>query len=334
MGCCDLRSESMSTKRIALMFAAAGLLAGCETARVAPPSAPDRTNTPAPPRETPPPETPTPAPPPVPPPPASPAAQQQAQKIAMQAVELLEVGNEGQATIELQRALEIDPYNKLALNLMRQITADPQATLGRESFAYTVRPSDTLSRIAKTFMGDAFAFYILARYNGIEVPRRVASGQVIRIPGKAPPPGSEPPHAPPSPPTPPAPAPAPVPVPAPAPAPAPVPPPPAPPPPAPTAGEVAFARGEAAEKAGRLDAAFEEFQAAATLNHPGAAARASRARSNLITARLRQAREAMASQNPKAAIPLYDRVLVLDPGNDTAKLERQRAVELVKKTGG
>jgi Tfp pilus assembly protein PilF len=71
----------------------------------------------------------------VPPPPASPAAQQQAQKIAMQAVELLEVGNEGQATIELQRALEFDPYNKLALNLMRQITADPQATLGRESFA-------------------------------------------------------------------------------------------------------------------------------------------------------------------------------------------------------
>jgi tetratricopeptide (TPR) repeat protein len=252
--------------------------------------------------------------------------QQQAQKIAMQAVELLEAGNERQATIELQRALELDPYNKLAPNLLRQITADPQATLGRESFAYTVRPSETLSGIARRFLGDIYAFYILARYNGIEVPRKVASGQVIRIPGKAPPPGSDPPHPPPpSPPT--------QPPPPPSPAPAPVPPPPAPPPPAPSAGEVAFARGEAAEKSGRLDAAYEDYKAAAAVGYPGAAAGVARARSNLITTRLRKAREAMASQNPKAAIPLFDSVLALDPGNDTAKLERQRAVEICRKTG-
>ena len=313
----------MSTKRFALMFAAAGLLAGCETARVAPPRAPDRATQPAPPNEPPPPEAPPPARPPLPPVPVTPGAQQQAQKTAMQAVELLEAGNEGQARIELQHAFELDPGNKLALNLMRQITADPQATLGRESFAYTVRPSDTLSGIARRFLGDVYAFYILARYNGIEVPRRVASGQVIRIPGKAPPPVSDSPR--PSSPTP---------APVPAPAPAPVPPPPAPPAPAPSAGEAVFARGEAAERGGRLDTAFEDFQAAAALSHPGAAARASQIRITLVTTRLRQAREAMASQKPKAAIPLYDRVLTLDPGNDTAKLERQRAVELVKKTGG
>ena len=99
-------------------------------------------------------------------------------------------------------------------------------------------------------------------------------------------------------------------------------------------GELAFKRGEAAEKAGRLDTAYEEFQAAAALDHPGAAARASTVRSTLIASRLRQARQEMANQNPKAAVPLYDRVLELDPGNDSAKLERQRAVELVKKTGG
>jgi hypothetical protein len=53
----------------------------------------------------------------------------------MQAVDLLEAGNEEQATVEVQHALERDPNNKLALSLMRQITFDPQATLGREWFA-------------------------------------------------------------------------------------------------------------------------------------------------------------------------------------------------------
>ena len=249
----------------------------------------------------------------------------------MQVVELLEAGNEEQAKTELQRALELDPNNKLALNLMRQITADPQVTLGRESFAYTVRPSDTLSRIAGRYLGDIYSFYILARYNGIEVPKKVASGQVIRIPGKAPPPGSEAPRPAAQLPAPPAPAAGSVATPAPMPA---APPSPPPPPPPPSVGELAFKRGEAAEKAGRLDAAYEEFQAAAALDHPGAAARATTVRGTLVASRLRQARQEMANQNPKAAIPLYDRVLTLDPGNDTAKLERQRAMELVKKTGG
>ena len=156
-----------------------------------------------------------PATPPAAPLPPSPAQQAQAQKTAMQVVELLEAGNEDQATVELRRALELDPNNKLALNLMRQITADPQATLGRESFAYTVRPSDTLSRIAGRYLGDIYAFYILARYNGIQVPKRVSSGQVIRIPGKAPPPGRT--AARPAPQQPPSPAPAPAPAAAPAP---------------------------------------------------------------------------------------------------------------------
>ena len=38
---------------------------------------------------------------------------------------LLEVGNEEQARSELQNALALDPNNKLALNLMRQMTEDP-----------------------------------------------------------------------------------------------------------------------------------------------------------------------------------------------------------------
>ncbi|MFG5409508.1 LysM domain-containing protein [Piscinibacter sakaiensis] len=114
-----------------------------------------------------------------------------AQKLAMAAVEMLEAGNEDQARQEISAALAADPANRLAQSLQRQITVDPQAALGRESFAYTVRPTDTLSRIAGRFLNDIFSFYLLARYNDIKVPRQVAAGQVIRIPGKAPPPGAD-----------------------------------------------------------------------------------------------------------------------------------------------
>ena len=123
--------------------------------------------------------------------------------MALAAVGMLESGHEDEAKAELQRALATDPNNKLALNLMRQIAADPVAALGRESFSYTVRPNETLSMIAARFMGDLYSFYILARYNGIAVPRQVAGGQVLRIPGKAPPPtaaAKESPRAEPAPP--------------------------------------------------------------------------------------------------------------------------------------
>jgi len=182
-------------KRHALLIVAACVLAACDT----PPRAPAEPATPGP---TEPQPSPAPSPSPTPPPPSGPAtpvAQQQAQKAALAAAEMLESGNEEPARAELKRALGMDPQNKLALNLTRQMAADPLATLGRESFVYTVRPSDTMSRIAQRFLGDVYAFYILSRYNDIKVPKQVSSGQVIRIPGKAPPPSQTSPAATPEP---------------------------------------------------------------------------------------------------------------------------------------
>ncbi len=106
------------------------------------------------------------------------------------ALELLEHGNPEQAGIELQRALQIEPSHRMSRDLMRQISADPVATLGRESFAYRVQAGESLSRIAQRFMGDLHLFYILARYNDIKVPRQIAGGQLIRVPGKAPQPAA------------------------------------------------------------------------------------------------------------------------------------------------
>lgn len=306
------------TKHALLLSTATCLLVACQT----PPQAPDAEPAPAP--VAPPPRPAEPAPPPVPTGPASPAAQAQAQKTAMVAVNLLETGREDQARVELQNALTLDPANKLALNLMRQLTVDPVATLGRESFAYTVRSSDTLSQIAGRFMGDIYAFYILARYNDIKVPRQVAGGQVIRIPGKAPPPGTlerearraaeAPTPAPPpaAPPTPAAP----------------------PPPPEPTAGMLALRSAETAERAGDLERAAAEYKRAASLDQPAAAGKAEDVRKRLVSRYTVNARTAFVKQDLNGSIRAWDKVLELDPNNDTAKLERQKALMLQKKVEG
>ena len=257
--------------------------------------------------------------------PVTPAAQQQAQKLALATADLLESGNEEQARTELKRALGLDPQNKLAQNLTRQMAADPVTALGRESFAYTMRPSDTLSRIAGRFLGDVYAFYILARYNDIKVPKQVSSGQVIRIPGKAPPPGSvaanPPPPAEPVPRAPPPSLPS---IPAPAPAPAP-PPAAAPQPPEPTPGERAMRNAASAERAADLPRARIEYLKAASFNQPGAAAKAEQLRTQLISRYSLNARSALARQDLDGAILNWQRVLELDPENPTARLELERA---------
>jgi LysM repeat protein len=231
----------------------------------------------------------------------------------MNAADLLESGHEEQARVELQKALALDLGNKLANNLMRQLTADPIATLGRDFFVYVVKPGDTLSSIAGRFLGDTYAFYLLARYNEIKVPRQVAGGQQIRIPGKG----------------------------------APL---------EPTTAERDLARplktpegsadtaamgqspglralltAEAAERAGNLDRALEEYRRAASLDQPAATAKAEDVRKRLIDRHTLAARTAFARQDLAGSIRAWDRVLDLDPSNGTAMLERQKAERLKQK---
>ncbi len=122
-------------------------------------------------------------------------AKAEAQKLAIQAVDLLQNGDEAGARGVLDKALTYDPANDLARKLMDQIKADAQAELGPTFFRYTVQRDDSLSKIAQTYMGDRFKFYILAKYNDIPNPSRLAAGQVIKVPGKqpaAPPPSARP----------------------------------------------------------------------------------------------------------------------------------------------
>jgi tetratricopeptide (TPR) repeat protein len=294
----------MFSKRLILLCASATLLGACAvpTVKSPPPSAPpEPVKVEAPPA------------PPVLQPPSTP---QQAQKLAMAAADLLETGNEEQAKAELQRVLAGDPSNKLAQNLLRQITADPVALLGRESFPYTVRANETLSRIAGRFLGDIYSFYILARYNDIKIPRQVSGGQVIRIPGKAPPPGTldAEPRRTDKPATG------------------------APTPPAasaasePSTWEKALNSADAAEKRGDLERAYNDYRTATGGElSTEALAKSESLRRRLVQRYTVNARSAFAKQDLDGAIRHWDRVLQLDPSNDTARLEQQKARALKEK---
>ena len=255
--------------------------------------------------------------PPTPAVPTSPSAQQQAYKAALSAASILESGSEDQARAELLRALALDPNSKLAQSLMHQITADPIATLGRESFAYTLRSGDTLSSVAERFLGDRFTFYLLARYNDIKVPRQVAAGQTMRVPGKTPSPFPSP--KPETKVTPQAeannepPAPTPVPI----------------RPAEPTPGERALQKAEAAERSGDLALALAELRRASTLDPPPD--KIAQLQQRLVSRFTHDARSAFAKQDLDGSIRNWDRVLTIDPGNDTAQLEKQRSIALKEK---
>jgi hypothetical protein len=319
-------------RHLELLFAITCLLAGCAQAPVAPP----------PPTASPlyPPAAPTAPTEPVAPPPSlyPPVAAAMVPKYITSAIADLENGHEESARQQLQRVLATEPNNAKAQHLLKQIVEDPEARYAGEPVCtYVVQRDDKLSTIAERLWPDhnVMSFYALAKYNHIEVPKQVAVGQTLRIPSRscatAPAPARDASRTaktnlPASPPPPPAPVPPPPPPP-PAPAPPPPPPPPAPPPP-PTPGELAMQGGQAAEKRGDLEGALAEYRRAAAQNQAGATAKVEDVRRKLVQRYTNEALTAKAKQDPDGTIRGWDRVLAVDPGNDSAKLGRQEALNL------
>jgi len=171
---------------IAIGLAVLALIAGCAAPEPVKPPPPVAKPEPEP--EPPAPE-PEPQPEPAPKAPArplltGPAAKAEVQKILNQAFNWLDGGEEEKARVELEYARQLEPDNKQVACLLRGITADPVATLGKEYTSYTVRPGELLGTIARRALGDVCEFYILARYNQIKVPKQLSAGQTIRIPGR------------------------------------------------------------------------------------------------------------------------------------------------------
>jgi LysM repeat protein len=291
-------SRPAARQRVLLALAGLALLAGCGSARKpAPPPPPAM----APPPPSPPPVAVAPSPPP-PAPPAAPRVEPVADVAAAvrQLQGHLQDGDAAAGEALARRILATEPGQPTATSLLRQIESDPVQLLGRESHAHVVRPGESLSSIARDRLRDASLFYVLARYNGIKVPRQLAAGQTIRVPGRAPvaAPAASPPPAP-------APAPAPAPTPAPAPAQAPQPPAPAPapeppPPPAPAPAPTPAPAPVVDDK-------------------------------TRIPALLRQARTLVARQDLCGGVRVYDQVLSIDGGHAAARAERQRAVDLIER---
>lgn len=205
------------------------------------------------------------------------------------AADLLQDGDAAAALELAQRVLAVEPRNAQALSYVRQIETEPVTLLGRESHAYVVRPGDSLSSIARDRLRDPYLFYALARYNHIKVPKQLAAGQTIRVPGRAPVAAAPAPASPPTAPAEATPAPAAAPAPAPVPVPAPAASPPPPPAPAPPPPEPLSVR---------------------------------------INALMREGRGHMARQDLCNAVRSFDKVLALDPNHGPARSERQRALDL------
>lgn len=103
-------------------------------------------------------------------------------------VDALQHGDGQKAKPLLQQVLVLEPGHKNAASLLQQIDANPAEMLGKEKFPYKVQQGETLSLIARRFLGDHFKFYILARYNDIVLSDNLEAGRIINIPGKKPPP--------------------------------------------------------------------------------------------------------------------------------------------------
>ena len=299
----NTKSLVFGVRIMAVGLVAATILAGCATPPPAPAPAPVPEAAPAP------------VPAPAPAPELTPAqAKSQAQRLALDAVDQLQNGDESAARVTLDKAVALDPANDLAKKLQDQIKADAQKELGPVFFRYTVQRDDSLSKLAQQYLGDRFRFYILAKYNDMASPNKLAAGQVIKIPGRAPatPPAAVAPAAPA----------------------AEASPKPAEPDVKPR-DDVAdlLQKGKDLEASGNLEGAYAAYSDAAKKTPVNAEAvrRRDASKAALVRSLDREGTQAFQRQNLDLAITKWDRILELDPNNQKAKLERERCLELKKK---
>jgi tetratricopeptide (TPR) repeat protein len=99
-----------------------------------------------------------------------------------QAIDRLEDGEPDQAERLLVAILEDRPAQPVARRLLQQIRQPPEQLLGSDFIEITVQSGDSLSLLAARHAGDSLLFHALARLNGIERPRLLQPGTVLRVP--------------------------------------------------------------------------------------------------------------------------------------------------------
>ncbi len=98
------------------------------------------------------------------------------------AIKNLERGNVDVALAELKEYSLAVPNSSRAANLIKQITVPSSEYYPEEYFTLKLRSGMSLSTIAKKYLGSAWEFYALAKYNQIDNPNRVNIGTDIKVP--------------------------------------------------------------------------------------------------------------------------------------------------------
>jgi tetratricopeptide (TPR) repeat protein len=94
----------------------------------------------------------------------------------------LQHGRYAEGEAALRAYLVEHPKDRLAQSMLRQLTADPQRTLGPAGSSHVVQAGESYSTLAQRYLGDAHLFLILARYNGSTQPALLREGQKLRLP--------------------------------------------------------------------------------------------------------------------------------------------------------
>ena len=232
--------------------------------------------------------------------PKPPCSDLDANEFEKQAIALLDRGESELARTQLECALKLNPDSDRAKILVEQLDADPVKYLGRPNYLYKVKSNDTLSKIARERLGSSLKFYILARYNDIDIPANLVAGRTIKIPGKKPPPAAPPQPE---------------------------------PPPADTATTANEYRVQALfnEESGNIEAAFELINKA---KNGGESLEGeplenieedySRIKQTLILQLEEKAYNQELSESSEQALETWNKVLQIDPGNIQAQLSINR----------
>lgn len=97
-------------------------------------------------------------------------------------LELLDEGDDAQARVEILAYLDRIPNSQVAANLLLQIDTASEVYYPAAYQEVILKPGQSLSNVAKVYLGNAYEFFGLAKYNDISRPRQVVPGQVIRVP--------------------------------------------------------------------------------------------------------------------------------------------------------
>lgn len=99
------------------------------------------------------------------------------------AITLLEQGKNQSATEMVNRVLRINSKHKTASLIQQQLTKKIDQIFKTNRYhQYTIKQSDSLGSIAKSWLGNSIYFISLARHNKIDNPALINPGQIISIP--------------------------------------------------------------------------------------------------------------------------------------------------------